>query len=314
MIESRKPDHVDMHPAGHQVLPGEAAASQEVARLEREAELLRDLLAKLSEASVRINDSLEIETVLQAVIDGSRLLTDALYGVLLTFDDSGEIETFLTSGIKPEERERMADSPHGLGILGYMNEVEGTLRLADIASHPRSVGFPGNHLPLKSLLGIPMRRQGRHLGNIYLAEKEGGGEFTPQDEDVLAMFASQGAAAIANVYAYRMENRAKADMEALLDITPVAVLVFDADTRALVTRNSEARRIVYRDENPDISRSEFRGLMTLCRPDGQEIPYEEVPTERAIRSGETVRAEEIVFHLPGGKVIPHSLQRRAYPR
>ncbi len=287
-----------------QLLEDRAGALTEVNRLKREVESLQGRLAKLNEASLGIAGSLEIDTVLQAVIDASRLLTDARYGAILTFDESGEIEKFITSGISSEERERMTDAPQGLGIFGYLNEIEGPLRLADIGNHPKSIGFPKNHPPMRSFLGIPMRREGDHLGNIYLAEKEGGGEFTPEDEESLAMFASQGAASIANSRAYSTENRARADLEALLDISPVAVMVFDAKTRELVSLNSEARRIVYGQTVPGYSLNELLRVMVLRRPNGQGIPLEELPTERAILSGETVRAEEIVIHLPDGKAVP----------
>ena len=290
--------------AGPQVLEDRAGVLTEVDRLKREVESLQERLAKLNEASLGIAGSLEIDTVLQAVIDASRLLTDARYGAILTFDESGEIERFITSGISSEERERMTDTPQGLGIFGYLNEIEGPLRLPDIASHPKSIGFPKNHPPMKSFLGIPMRREGDHLGNIYLAEKEGGGEFTPEDEESLAMFAAQGAASIANSRAYGTENRARADLEALLDISPVAVMVFDAKTRDLVSLNSEARRIVYGEAVPGYALNELLSVMVLRRPNGQGIPLEELPTERAILSGETVRAEEIVIHLPDGKAVP----------
>ena len=78
----------------------------------------------------------------------------------------------------------MGDLPKGLGILGYLNEVEGPLRLADIASHPRSVGFPKNHPPMKTFMGSLLRYQGERFGNIYLTEKEGGREFSRDDEYV----------------------------------------------------------------------------------------------------------------------------------
>ena len=238
-------DSMTTHEAGTKVLQSRADAIAEVVRLKREVESLRSRLAKLNEASLGIAGSLEIDVVLQAVIDASRLLTGARYGAILTFDDSQEIESFITSGISSEERRRMRYMPRGLGILGYLNETDGPLRLTDISSHPRSVGFPENHPPMKSFLGISIRRDGKHFGNIYLAEKEGGGEFTADDEDSLAMFASQAAASIANSRIYRVENRARADLETLLEISPVAVLVYDAKTRGLVSLNPEARRIVH---------------------------------------------------------------------
>ena len=295
---------MSIHAAEPQLLRSRAAALKEVDRLKGEVESLRGRLAKLNEAALVIAGSLDVNTVLQAVIDASRLLTGARYGAILTFDDSGETDSFITSGMSSEEQRRIGKLPKALGILAYLNEVDGPLRLADIASHPKSVGFPKNHPPMKSFLGISMRSEGNHLGNIYLAEKEGGEGFTREDEESLVMFASQAAAAIANSHAYAVENRAKADLEALLEISPVAVMVFDAKTRDLVSFNSEVRRIAYGHHAPGYSLEELMDMMTLRRPNGQDIPPEELPTERSIRSGQTVRAEEIVIHLPDGKMVP----------
>ena len=111
--------------------------------------------------------------MLQKVIDSARSLTGARYGALVAFADSGEIETLITSGITPEERPRFGELPKGLGLLQYLNEIEEPLRLADIASHPKSVGFPKGHPPMKTFLGTPVRYQDQRLGNIYLTDAKG---------------------------------------------------------------------------------------------------------------------------------------------
>ena len=125
-----------------------------------------------------------------------------------------------------------------------MNEVREPLRLAEISSHPSSVGFPSNHPPMKTFLGMPIRYQDEHVGNIYLTEKSGGGEFTTEDQEVLIMFASQAGAAIANARRYREQQQARADLEALINISPVGVLVFDGKTGDLLSANDETRRLV----------------------------------------------------------------------
>ena len=276
---------------------------EEADSLRRENEALRDRLSRLSEASIRITENLDHDAVLQGVIDEARLLTDARYGALVAFDDSGGIETLITSGITPEERGRLGDLPKGLGLLQYLNEVEEPLRLANIASHPRSVGFPKGHPTMKTFLGTPVRHQGERLGNIYLTEKEGGQEFTADDEESLVMFASQAAVVIANARRYTEEHRAKADLEALVNTSPVGVLVFDAKTGDLVSLNQEARRIVRGLRAPGRSQTEILSVLTFRRPDGREIPLAEMPTERALKSGETVRAEEIIIQLPDGQSV-----------
>ena len=129
---------------------------------------LRDRLSRLSEASLRITESLDLDTILQGVIDGARSLTGARYGALLVLDDAGRMQDLVASGMTPEERRRLGALPKGLGLLEYLSEIEGPLRLAEIASHPSSVGFPEGHPPMKTFLGAPVRHRGERLGNIYL--------------------------------------------------------------------------------------------------------------------------------------------------
>ena len=202
------------------------------------------LLLKLSEASLRITQDLDLDTVLQGVIDGARMLTGARYGALLTIDSSGGMQDLITSGLTPEEQTSIASVPKGLGLLGYLTEIQEPLRLKDIAGHPRSVGFPEGHPPMKTFLGTPIRHGGRHLGNIYLTEKEAGQEFTLEDEEILVMFASQAALVINNAQAHGDERRARAEFEALIDSSPLGVMVFDGKTGDLLSVNEEARRIL----------------------------------------------------------------------
>ena len=274
-----------------------------IANMRPETEALRDRLSRLSEASLRITETLDLDTILQGVIDGARSLTGARYGALLILDDAGCMLDLVTSGMTPEERRRLGALPKGLGLLGHLNEIEGPLRLAEIAGHPSSVGFPEGHPPMKTFLGAPVRHRGERLGNIYLTEKEGGEEFTPEDEETLVMFASQAALTVSNARRYRDEQQVRANLEVLVDTSPVGILIFDAKTGSLVSLNQETRRIVRGLHPPGHTPPELRSVMTFRRLDGREIPPDELPTARAIRTGETVRAEEIVIQLPDGQTI-----------
>ena len=208
----------------------------------------------------------------------------------------------ITSGMSPEERGRLKDLPKGLGLLGYMSEIEEPLRLSDLSSHPSSVGFPKGHPPMKTFLGTPIRQLGERVGNIYLTEKEGGREFTLEDEETLAMFASQAAMAIINARRYGDEQRARADLEALVDTSPVGVLVFDAKTMEVVSLNRETRRIVGGMQGQGRSLTQLLGAMTFRRMDGREFLIDELPPVRA-SGGEVVRAEEMVIQLPDGRTV-----------
>ena len=211
--------------------------------LQQENKALRSRLTKLSEASIRITEQLDVGSVLQEVIDSACLLTNAQYGALLVFDESGGMQDFVTSGITPEQVQLLGTQPKGLGILGYLNEIRGPLRLRDIANHSRSIGFPKNHPPMKTFLGTPVRHRGEAVGNIYLTEKQGGEEFTLEDEDVLVMFASQAALVIANTVRYTETQRVKDSLEAVIRSSPVGVVVIDADTRTVTSIDDESKRI-----------------------------------------------------------------------
>ena len=262
----------------------------------QQVEALRTRLSKLSEASRRVSEDLDVNVVLQEVIDNARYLTGARYGALLTYKQSGDIQDFITSGLSSEEIQLLNTSPKGLGLLGHMNEIREPLRLADIASHPSSVGFPENHPPMKTFLGMPIRHHGEHVGNIYLTEKDGGGEFTSEDQDTLVMFASQAGAAIVNARRYREEHQARANLEALLALAPVGMLVVDAVTRKVESVNKEAERII--GIGAGVSIEEFRDKASYSLPDGRELPIGRHPLQAALRGRDNIQAEEVVFETP----------------
>lgn len=270
---------------------------------EHENERLRDRLSKLSDASVRITASLDIDTTLHAVIDGACSLTDARYGALLVFNDDESVGTFLASGIGYEEQQLIGNWPKAVGLLGHLRDVQKPVRLRDLASHPASMGFPENHPEMKTFLGMPIRHQSEIFGCIYLTEKQGGQEFTAEDEDVIVMFASQAAMAISNALKYRAEQRAKSDLQALLDSSPMGVFVLDAKTGEVLSINEETRRMICGVSGRDVSLEHLLTVMTFRRADGREICLAESPLEPVLRSGETVRAEEIIISLPGGQSV-----------
>ena len=286
--------------------PSEPAPPQERNEPDRKRppnEIPADRLSRMAHVCLNIASNLDIDAVLQGVIDGARSLTGARYGALVSFDDSGDIRDLIISGMTPEQLQGMGSPPKGLGLLGHLNEVPHPLRLRDIASHPKSVGFPENHPPMKTFMGTPVRHLGEPVGNIYLTEKQDGLDFTTEDEDILVLFAGQAAMAITNALSHRAEQQARADLEALINISPVGVLVFDAKTGNLMLTNAEVTRIIGELNVPIRSMKQLLEVVTLRTVDGRDIPPDELPTAKALRNGETVLADEIVIHLPDGRAI-----------
>ena len=162
----------------------------------------RELLT-LQAATHDIHRELSLDTVLQKVVDQARLLTGSRYGALSVTTEENRIETFVTSGITPEQRARIGHPPVGKGLLGVVLQEGHRLRLTDIQRDSRSVGFPANHPPMKKLLAVPILCNGPFRGNLYLADKNDDQEFDLEDEESLVRLATTAAIAIDNAYLHR---------------------------------------------------------------------------------------------------------------
>ena len=242
----------------------------------------------------------------EGIVDGARSLTGARMGGITSLDDQGQLQDFITSGLTPEEHRQFLELPGGPEFFAYLSRIPEPLRLGDLSSYTRAAGLPEIDPPVGpvgSFLGTPIRHLGRQVGNLYLSDKEGGAEFTQEDEDVLVLFATQAAMAIANARRYHEEQRARSDLEALVDTTPVGVLVFDARSGELLTLNREARRLAGDLSLTGRSLEELLGALTFRRADGRRISPGDLPVQQALLSGETVRAEEIVIHFPDGRTV-----------
>jgi signal transduction histidine kinase len=179
----------------------------EAARARADARLAIERLSALDEATRAIAGVLTTERVLQLIVDNARRLVGAQYAALGILDQERLIDPFITSGIGRTVRERIGAPPRGHGLLGLIIEESRAIRVRDIAAHPRSAGFPPNHPRMRSLLGVPIVIRGRVLGNFYLADKVGEGEFTEADERLVELFANHAAIAIENARLHEQEQR-----------------------------------------------------------------------------------------------------------
>ena len=275
---------------------------------DREIAELRERLSRLSEAGLRITEDLDFNSVLQGVLDAARSLTGARYGVIVLHDEAGNAEDSLSSGMTRDETERVWALPESPKHFEYLSRIPGPIRVPDLLGHIRSLGLPEMRFPLDlsekvSFLASPVLHRGERVGSIYLAEKERGQEFTWEDEETLVLFASQAAMAIANARRHREERRARADLETLIDTSPVGVVVFDAVTGIPKSLNREARRIVDSLRDSDQTSEHLLKVLAFTRADGREVSLREFPMAELLSIGETIRAEEIVMRVADGRSV-----------
>ena len=269
----------------------------------REIEALRERISALSSAILRISASLDVNTVLQEVVDSARALTGARYGIITTIDETGGVREFVTSGFTPEEQRQFVAWPEGHRLFAHLRDLPGPVRIGDLPAYVRELGFSAELIRSRTFQGTPIRHRGVHVGSFFLADKEGAPEFTDEDEEILLLFASQAATAIANARTHRKEQRARADLEALVETSPVGVVVFDARSGRPVSINLEARRIVEGLRIPGRQAEELLGVISIRRGDGREVSLSELPIAELLRIGETVRAEEVEISVPDGRNV-----------
>ncbi|CAM2778391.1 GAF domain-containing protein [Prescottella defluvii] len=165
-------------------------------------------LRELLEAVLVVGAGLELDSILQRIVQAATTLLDARYGALGVRDPDGGLSEFVYEGITPEERARMGHLPEGHGLLGLLMEHPRPVRVAHLGAHPASVGFPPNHPPMDSFLGMPIIVRGRVFGSIYLTEKRTGPEFTDEDETILDALATSAGVAIDNAHLFE-ESRTR---------------------------------------------------------------------------------------------------------
>ena len=185
----------------------------------------------------------------------------------------------------------------------HLRDLPGPLRLPDLPAYLRSLGYADVLALSRTLQATPMRHRGVHVGDFFLGEKAGGREFTADDEEVLVLFASQAATAIANARAHRDERRARADLEALVETSPVGVVVFDGGTGRPASLNRAARRLVDGLNAPGRPPEELLEALTCRFSDGREIALAELPMKEVISDAATVRAEVFLDPTAAAAVV-----------
>jgi len=179
----------------------------------------RDRVQGLLDAVLAVGSGLELDSTLNRIVQAAADLVEARYGALGVLANTGDgLSEFVYLGIDAEQRKLMGHLPEGQGLLGLLIHDPKPIRLADLTSHPASVGFPANHPPMHSFLGAPVRVRDEVFGNLYMTEKRGGGEFTADDEVVLRALAAAAGVAIENARLFERSRQRQRWLEASSEI------------------------------------------------------------------------------------------------
>jgi signal transduction histidine kinase len=179
----------------------------------------QDRLHSLLQAVIGISADLDLRSVLERIVKAASELSGARYGALGVLGADEHLADFITYGITDEEGARIGPLPQGHGILGLLIRQPKPIRLGRLAQHPDSYGFPSNHPPMSTFLGVPIRIRDEVFGNLYLTEKAHGAEFTDEDEQVVTALATAAGVVIGNARLYEMSNHRRAWLEASTEIS-----------------------------------------------------------------------------------------------
>ena len=258
----------------------------------------QERMRALVEAGIAISSELSLDTVLQKLVEVAATLTGAKYAALGVVDPTGtRLERFLTTGIDAETQAVIGDLPTGRGILGVLIREAHALRLHDLSEDPRSVGFPPGHPPMHSFLGVPVALRGIAYGNLYLTEKEGG-DFTYDDEETVALLASQAAVAIENARLYESATRWSTQLESLNEVA--AALVGELELGPLLQLVANRLRSLIGAASVTIALPQGDGLRieAAAGPDADSVLGMSIParskTMRVLERRRTERIDSVI--------------------
>jgi signal transduction histidine kinase len=270
----------------------------------------RDRKDVLLEAGLALASELSLPMVLQRIVDLAAEVTDARYGALGLIGAGGDLVDFITTGISVKQRRAIGALPHGRGLLGLLIREPRIVRVAEIRSHPESVGFPPNHPPMTSFLGAPVQAIGRVYGNIYLADKRSAPEFSEDDERSLHILATQAGVAIANASLYQESVRRERWLEALREISGHILEGADANT-VLNSIAEHARDLAGADAASILTTTASPGNLVVAAAVGayapkvrkQSVPAAESIAGGVIQTGKVLHTDDASTHARGYQPI-----------
>ncbi len=276
----------------------------------------RDRMDGLLEAVLAVSSGLELDATLRQIVRAAMELVDARYGALGVLGEDGLLSEFVYEGIDDVTAERIGPLPTGGGVLGVVIEESKPLRLADIAAHPASIGFPANHPPMRTFLGVPIRLRDQVFGRLYLTEKKGAHGFTEDDEVVVQALAGAAGIAVDNARLYDETQRRQRWLEASAEVNaqllagtdPAEVLHLIAGSALELTGADFALIAVPAD--PDADPDQVRELVVTVSAGldadtimGRTIPVDGSTSGRVYRERVPRNVASLDFDLTAGSGV-----------
>lgn len=261
--------------------------------LERATEAVAEAVSSTPQASVL--------AVLQTIAMEAQLVADAEY-VALGLNGTAErpFEPWVFAGVPAELAAKIGRVPRAVGLLGVAATENAVIRVADISRHPLFQGLPPHHPPMTSFLGVPIRRHGKSIGNLYLANKRGAKEFTIADERAVERLAGNAGAAIETARLYQAEGLERAWLQAMIDQMPEGVILVDATGATRIESRSMLPYTRATGHHDGFGQPVKYDLFTSS---GAPMPLEDQPHTRAL-NGVTTMREELLLRHSSGRMVP----------
>ena len=265
-------------------------------------------MRELGAAMQRIGDAMSFESVFQLVIDSARALVGTRIGAITIIDEEGATELFLSSGTSPEEHGLLSSSPNGIEFSEHVSKLKGPLLIDDFANYCKEFGLPvlDFSVPIESVMLAPIKLKNHTIGTIYMASSSRSSRFGAEDQAALDIFASQAALIVDKARWRRDAENARNMLRALIDTSPVGMLIFDASGDAVMV-NREALGIVKSLHCHDEPPARLLEIMTIRREDGREISLLELPLAQILPTAEIVRDEHIEMSRNDGRSLMVSI-------
>ena len=262
----------------------------------------QDRMARLSDAFLRIGESLDPDETVRAVLEDACHLTDASAGGIIAVDVLGRPREHVALGITGEEPGQTFPAPHATAFAKCVAGIGEPLMVPDLAQHCQALGISDSDGSTSAvpLLAAPLSHRGGGAVVIYLTRPEGKPAFSTDDRETLGIFAPPAAQAISNARRHRAEQQSRAEVEALVDNSPVGILVFDARTGLLRTANEEARRIGGVRQMSDDRELNLLSNLSVRRPSGVQISFSALALALAMGGEQRLQGEEMEVIRPDG--------------